>query len=230
MTGTELARVIIVDDDEDIRIALETLMQSLGRETLGFEDGVSFLQYLDDHSIDDACILTDVRMPRLSGIQLLERLKERGSPAQCIVMTSFADVPLAVRCMRLGAIDFIEKPFQEQRVIDAVEYGERRAVLRQQLGGLSDEVLQRFQSLTPRQREVMVHIARGSANKVVAEDLGISAKTVEIHRARVMRTMEATSLAELVRHVVGLERAGTVRPKACKRGTADADAGDAADG
>jgi two-component system response regulator FixJ len=223
MTGTELARVIIIDDDEDVRMAIEALMQSLGRETMSFEDGVSFLQYLEDHSIDDACILTDVRMPRLSGIQLLERLKERGSRAQCIVMTGYADVPLAVRCMRLGAIDFIEKPFQEQRVIDAVELGERRAAQRQQLGGLSDEVMQRFNSLTPRQREVMVHIARGSANKIVAEDLGISAKTVEIHRARVMRTMEAGSLAELVRHVVSLERAGIVRPKPIRRGeSADA--------
>ena len=160
------------------------------------ESASAFLEGVAEPS---GCVLTDVRMPGIDGIELLRRLKARGSRVPVIVMTGHADVPLAVEAMREGALDFIEKPFDDELLLKAVRGALERHAQAAEQSAEAREVGERLASLSDRERDVLNGLVAGHANKVIAHDLGISPRTVEIYRANLMKKMQARSLSELVR-------------------------------
>lgn len=194
--GSE-AVVHVVDDDVAVRQSLLFLLASDGLAVRLHESASAFLDSVKEAGT--GCILTDVRMPGIDGIELLRRLKERGFALPVIVMTGHADVPLAVEAMKEGAADFIEKPFDDGLLLAAI----RSALERQEKTSLKDtqalEAKARIETLSERERQVLDGLVAGRANKVIAYDLGISPRTVEIYRANVMTKTQAGSLSELVR-------------------------------
>lgn len=196
--------VYIVDDDDAIRDSLGMLLESVGIEHIGFESAQALL---DQISVDKpGCIVSDIRMPGISGLELQLTLIDRQINMPMIFITGHGDVPMAVDAMRNGALDFIRKPFREQELLDrineafAVEH-QRRA---SQAGAA--EIRQRIGELSAREREVFERISQGQANKVVAIELGISERTVEVHRSNIMKKMEAKTLAHLVRMKLTLDQ------------------------
>ena len=189
------AVVHLIDDDEDVRRALSFLLGTAGFAVKVYESAVQFLDRYN--SSVSGCIVTDVRMPDMDGLQLLRRLKEIGVTLPLVIMTGHADVALAVEAMKIGAVDFIEKPFPDEVLLTAV----RSALARQPNLAVRDvdQVRTRLASLTAREREVLDGLLAGHPNKTIAYDLGLSPRTVEIHRANVMTKMGASSLSELVR-------------------------------
>ncbi len=192
--------VFIVDDDAAVRDSLKFLMRSVGHPVETFPSALEFLDaYRDDRP---GCLVLDVRMPGMSGMELQEKLVERRALVPIIIITGHGDVPMAVEAMEAGAMDFIQKPFRDQDLIDRINQAlEKDAKNRAALGELN-LIRERLTSLTPREREVMNLVVHGKANKVIAGDLDLSQRTVEIHRARVMEKMQASSLAHLVRMVI----------------------------
>lgn len=191
--------VYVIDDDEAVRDSLSILLESVG---LAHEVYGSALDFLDAFDPDrHACIVTDIRMPGMSGLELQQRLLESRCDAPLIFITGHGDVPMAVTAMKRGAADFIQKPFRDQELIDrihqALEQDKSRRAARQE----EREIRERIKTLTPREAEVMERVVSGQANKVIAMDLGVSQRTVELHRARVMRKLRMRSLAELVQAV-----------------------------
>ena len=189
--------VYIIDDDRLARESLQWLIESASQTVRVFENGSTFL---DRYRVGDpGCVVLDVRMPDINGMELHARLRERGANIPVIIVTGHADVTMAVRAMKAGAWDFIEKPYNDalmlERVQGAIAYDRdnRRNMKR------VEEIRQRAQLLTPREREVMGHVIQASQNKVIAQELGISVKTVELHRANLMAKMEVASSTELVR-------------------------------
>jgi two-component system response regulator FixJ len=196
------ATIFIVDDDDAIRDSLQLLLESAGFKNIhAYGSSRHFLEATTPQPGD--CLLLDIRMPDMDGLELQSELNRRGTRLAVIVMTGHADVPIAVRAMKAGATDFIEKPFSDLLLLEAV----RRALA--QSGELSrqteetHETRQRLATLTAREREVLEGMVAGRPNKVIAYDLGISPRTVEIHRARVMDKMQARSLSALVRMAIG---------------------------
>lgn len=189
-------RVWLVDDDADLRRSIEWLLRSVGLEVHAYGSATEFLERADLSM--HGCLLTDVRMPGLSGIELLERLKAMQTAPVSVVMTLHGDAPTAVRAMKAGAFDFIEKPFREQDLIDAVHralvHGEKSAVRRSKLLAARSAMA----ALTPRERDVFDRVSAGRMNKEVARDLNLSVRTVELHRAHVMEKLGAATLSELV--------------------------------
>lgn len=189
--------VFVVDDDEGIRRSLELLLHSVGLKVACFASTDAFIEAYDPNA--PGCLLLDIRLPSISGLALQEQLRSMHSILPIIFITAHADVPLAVRAMHAGAFDFLEKPFNDQELIDRTQAAlEHDADNRRQLGQ-HDEIKRRLAQLTAREREVMAHVVDGAANKVIAHNLGISERTVEIHRGRVMEKMNASSLAQLIR-------------------------------
>jgi two-component system response regulator FixJ len=186
--------VHLIDDDEDVRRALSFLLGTAGLAVRVYESAAAFLQH--DHKAVRGCIVTDVRMPGIDGLELLRRLKASGSTLPVVVMTGHADVPLAVAAMKAGALDFIEKPFGDDTLLAAIQAALAR---RDQAGAQAGQVRERLNALTPREREVLDGLMAGHPNKTIAYDLGLSPRTVEVHRANVMTKMGASSLSELVR-------------------------------
>lgn len=184
--------VLVVDDDEAVRDSLELLLESAGHQVKSFEAAVAALEFC--RTRPPACIVTDVRMPELDGLEFQERLAKAGIEVPLIVITGHADVPLAVRAMKAGAVDFIEKPFSDQVMLASIE-----SALKQPVRATDPALMERLASLTPREREVLELLVIGHPNKVIAHRLDISPRTVEIHRAHVMEKMKARSLPELVR-------------------------------
>ncbi|GIK35542.1 MAG: DNA-binding response regulator [Gammaproteobacteria bacterium] len=190
-------KVFVVDDDQAVRDSLGLLLRSMGQKARLFDSAQAFL---DDYDPNMAgCIVLDIRMPGMSGMELQQKLKTMHCTVPIIFVTGHGDVPMAVEAMHHGAFDFIQKPFRDQELLDRINQA-----LTWDQEHRSDEdyrrgVIERFQSLTPREREVMDCVVRGLANKVIAMDLSLSQRTVEIHRARVMEKMNARSLADLVR-------------------------------
>lgn len=198
--------VWIVDDDEAMRSSLKWLIESVGMRVESHDSANAFLQA--HYPGRFGCLLLDVRMPGMSGLELLEHLKEQQMMPPTIIITGHGDVPMAVRAMKAGALDFIEKPFNDEVLLDSI----RRALAieehrRDNSAGLV-EVSSRLEHLTPREHEVMQMVTEGMSNKEIANSLGVSAKTVEAHRARVMEKMQAGSLAELVRMAIAVEQQG----------------------
>jgi two-component system response regulator FixJ len=189
--------VYIVDDDEGVRGALRFLLEAADIETRLFESAVDFLRLSDD--LAPGCIVTDVRMPEVDGLELVRRLKARGLPHPVIVITGHGDIPLAVEAMKAGALDFLEKPFEDEvllssihAALDADEHAAKAEAAKRTFEGL-------LASLSPREQEVLHGVVAGKLNKTIAHELGISPRTVEIYRANMMMKTRANSLSELVR-------------------------------
>jgi FixJ family two-component response regulator len=200
-TAPNDAIVYVVDDDAPIRDALRLLMRSIGLEAQGFPSAAAFLAAWRPRR--RACLVTDVRMPGMSGLALQRELRDRGAKLPIILITGHGDVAMAVRAMKEGAADFIEKPFDDQTLIDAVHKALHEPALAFPLD--REEIEARMATLTPREREVMLLVAAGKPNKVVSTELDLSVRTVEVHRARVIEKMRADSLADLVRMAVACE-------------------------
>ncbi|HEX6860090.1 MAG TPA: response regulator FixJ [Caulobacteraceae bacterium] len=186
--------VHVIDDDEAVRQSLDFLFVSAGVPAATYESPTAFL--LKAEGLTDGCIVTDVRMPEMNGIELLRRLREIGVQLPVIVITGHGDVPLAVEAMKSGAADFLEKPFSDDLLLNAVE-----AAMSSQ-DGEDGEVRARLNQLSTRERQVLERLLVGQANKVIGRDLGISDRTVEIYRAKVMTKMGADSFADLIRMAV----------------------------
>ncbi|KSB89777.1 hypothetical protein AS593_01760 [Caulobacter vibrioides] len=193
-----LGAVCLVDDHGEFRQSAAWWLESLGYAVSTFDGARAFLDAGDPPP--DACLLLDVRMPDMSGLELLDALKARGCERPVIFMTGHGDVPLAVEAMQKGAVTFLEKPFQEAALEAALERAFAQA--RPALTPGQEAYARRVAGLTEREREVMALVVAGKVNKVIAYDLGISPKTVELHRSRIMTKMEATSLTRLVRMAV----------------------------
>jgi two-component system response regulator FixJ len=189
--------VHVVDDDLAVRQSLSFLLATVGLPVRLHESAAAFLETVKEPIA--GCIVTDVRMPEIDGIEFLRRLRSRGVSAPVIVMTGHADVPLAVEAMKQGAIDFIEKPFDDDLFIAAVRAALDRQEQNAHQNSQAAEIQVRLESLSERERQVLDGLVAGKANKVIAYDLGISPRTVEIYRANVMGKMQAASLSELVR-------------------------------
>lgn len=201
-------RVYVIDDDQAVRESLKWLLESVSLVAKTYPSAQDFLDDFDAQP--GGCIITDVRMPGMSGLDLHDTLRKRGVQIPTLVITGHADVPMAVRALKGGVFDFIEKPFNDQDLLDRVS----RAVTH---GGeqLDDAdwrtaVKRCYERLTPREQEVFALVVQGRSNKLVGAELGVSEKTVEIHRGNVMRKMDCTSLAALVRKAVLLEEEGIV--------------------
>jgi FixJ family two-component response regulator len=194
--------VYIVDDDEAVRNSLRLLLKSVGLTAQALPSAREFLDKYDPQQ--PGCLILDVRMPGMSGLDLQEQLNVRGAVIPVIFITGHGDIPMAVEAMQQGAFDFLQKPFRDQDLIDRIQ----RALAkdRSDRAELSERarVKERFESLTPREREVLDLVTSGKPNKIMAADLGVSQRTVEIHRARVMEKMHAASLAQLVRMMMDL--------------------------
>ena len=188
--------VYIVDDDSAVRDSLRMLLESAGHRVCGFDAARAFLS---DAKMDQGCLIVDIRMPGMSGLELQEELVRRNIALPVIVITGHGDVPLAVRAMTAGAVDFIEKPFDDQRMLDSVE----RALLignqKRSRAGEAQAARDLLSLLTPRERDVFDQLVKGHPNKIVAHELGISPRTVEIHRANVMDKLQARNLSDIVR-------------------------------
>jgi two-component system response regulator FixJ len=189
--------VHVIDDDEAVRQSLDFLLQSARFKTRTYETALAFLNALPD--ISSGCIVTDVKMPEMSGVELLRHLREKNLRIPVIIITGHADVPLAVEAMKSGASDFLEKPFDDEVLLTAVRSALAAAEDVSQRDGERAELQQRFATLSKREREVLEGLVAGKPNKTIAFDLGISPRTVEIYRANVMTKMRAVSLSELVR-------------------------------
>lgn len=192
--------IYIVEDDEAVRDSLALLLESEGLQVETFATGDAFLDAWNPEMA--GCLVLDIRMPGSDGLDVQRILNERGSLLPIIFVTGHGDVPLAVDAMKHGAVDFVQKPYREEELLDKIkaalaEDSQHRDSLRER-----HEILERIESLTPREREVMDRIVNGEANKVIAAELGISQRTVEIHRSRVLHKMGTHSVAPLVRMVL----------------------------
>jgi two-component system, LuxR family, response regulator FixJ len=189
--------IYIVDDDDGMRRALTVLMTTVGYQPMAFPRPSEFLAKYDPNQ--PSCLVLDVRMPEMSGLEVQQQLNRNGALLPVILVTGHGDIPMAVQAMKDGAFDFLQKPFRDQDLLDRINAALKQdAQNRESVDRLAD-LRARAESLTPREREVMGHVVDGKANKVIAIDLGLSERTVEIHRANVMEKMAARSVAHLVK-------------------------------
>ena len=189
--------IFVVDDDDAVRASLRALLETAGYRTARFGSGVAFLDSLDTGR--GACVLLDVKMPELDGLEVQRRLNERGVMLPVIIITGHGDIAMAVQAMRAGAVDFLEKPVSRDRLLEtvarAIEIGRNAGQDRRERSDIDT----RLEALTSREREVLEQLVMGRTNKVVAHELGISSRTVEVYRRNVMAKMDADSLSHLVR-------------------------------
>jgi two-component system response regulator FixJ len=189
--------VYVVDDDDGMRRALDTLLTTVGFKTAVFSRPSEFLA--EFHADAPGCLVLDIRMPEMSGLEVQQHLNTIGSMLPVIFVTGHGDVPMAVQAMKEGAFEFIQKPFRDQDLLDRINHALRQDTDNRNTLARRADVLHRVESLTPRERQVMDLVVDGAANKVIAIDLGLSERTVEIHRAKVMEKMSARSVAHLVK-------------------------------
>lgn len=189
--------VHVIDDDAAVRDALKLLLATEGHEVQTHESPIEFLQSIDRREL--GCIVTDVRMPEMNGIELLLKVKEMGLTLPVVVISAHADVPLAVQAMKEGAMDLLEKPFDDEALLASVRSALAHSTGRLAQHAEAQEIAKRLTTLTSRENEVLAALLKGLPNKIIAHELGISVRTVEVHRANVMAKMRAGSLPELVR-------------------------------
>lgn len=199
-------KVYVIDDDEAMRDSLDFMLGTADFHVTLFESAHNFLDTLS--SIEFGCVVSDVRMPGIDGIELLKRLKASPSLLPVVIMTGHGDVPLAVEAMKLGAVDFLEKPFEDDRLIGMIEAALRRAEPGAKSEAITLEIASRIATLSPRERQVMDGLIAGLSNKLIAREYDISPRTIEVYRANVMTKMQAASLSELVRLAM---RAGALK-------------------
>lgn len=188
--------VFVVDDDRAVRDSIQWLVESIGVDVETFDSPKRFLETCKPDR--PGCLLLDVRMPDMSGVQLQEILRKRGFTLPVIVITGYGEVTTAVRAMKQGAVDFVEKPFNDQALVELIQKCIERDAVDRETFAQRAQIRGRLALLTPREREVMDRVVAGKSNKEIAKQLDISLKTVEVHRSRVMQKMQAHSLAELV--------------------------------
>jgi len=202
--------VYLQDDEESNVVSLGRMLRASGFAIRGFTSAAEFLAAHDPGIA--GCLVADVRMPGMSGLELQQQLNVRGAVIPVIFITGHGDIPMAVEAMQHGAFDFLQKPFRDQDLIDRIQRALAKDARNRSSLKEHDRIRQRFDSLTPREREVLTLMTRGKANKVMAAELGLSQRTVEIHRARVMEKSGAASLAQLVRMVMDLEPTDAATP------------------
>ena len=191
--------IFVVDDDEGVRNSLRILLLSAGYKVIAFASAIEFLQA--DQSMG-ACLVTDIRMPKMSGLELQEELLKRRSTLPVIVITGHGDVPLAVRAMKSGAVDFIEKPFYDEVLLSSISKALDIGSRKRDASAEAEYAIKLISLLTPREVEVLEQLVAGRSNKHTANELSISPRTVEIHRARIMDKLQARSLSDLVRTAI----------------------------
>ena len=196
--------VYVIDDDAEVRKSLNLLFISVNQAVACYPDAIQFLNAIDSLEIDNCCIIADVRMPGMTGIELLAELKQRGKTPPMIFISGHGDISMAVSALKNGAIDFLTKPFNEETLLETVNstlrsqsnlQNERRNIV-----AYSD----RYGTLTPREKQIMHRVVNGDANKVIALDLAITQRTVELHRSNAMQKMEARTFSDLVRMAIAL--------------------------
>jgi two-component system response regulator FixJ len=203
---SDRGKVYVIDDDEAMRDSLDFLLGSAGFHVTLFESAHHFLDAVS--SIDFGCVVSDVRMPGIDGIELLKRMKASHSAFPVVIMTGHGDVPLAVEAMKLGAVDFLEKPFEDERLIGMIDAALRQAESSARSEAATLDIATRIATLSPRERQVMDGLIAGLSNKLIAREYDISPRTIEVYRANVMTKMQAGSLSELVRLAM---RAGALK-------------------
>lgn len=195
------AVVHVVDDDESARESLAFLLESADFQVLTYASAPEFLGALS--TAPDGCVITDVRMPEMTGLELVRRLAADGCRMPVVMITGHGDIPMAVEAMRAGVVDFVEKPFSDARILAALA---RAAAVKPAAVDEATPVRQRLETLSERERQVLDGVVAGHPNKVIARDLGISPRTVEIYRAKLMTKMQADNLAALVRMTLSLRQ------------------------
>ena len=197
MKTTDLPTVFIIDDDRGMRQAIQDLVESVGLRAESFATGGEFLRR--ERTAGPSCLVLDVRLPQMSGLDFQNRLAESGTQIPIIFITAHGDVPMSVKALKAGAVEFLTKPFRDQELLDAIQQAlQRDRVVREQQAEILD-VHTRYQTLTPREREVMTLVVSGLLNKQIASEFGASEATVKIHRGNMMQKMQVGSLIELVR-------------------------------
>jgi two-component system, LuxR family, response regulator FixJ len=189
--------VLVVDDDPDVRDSLRALLESAGYFVRDYDRATKILA--DPGIPEGACLIADIRMPDMDGLQLQEELSRRRIALPVIIITGHGDVPLAVRAMKAGAVDFIEKPFDGELMLDSVRRALALSEQTRSKAEAAELAARRIAALTPREKDVLAHLVAGRANKIIAYELGISPRTVEIHRGHLMEKMQAHSVSDLVR-------------------------------
>lgn len=197
MSSSEGRLIHLVDDDAGIRRSVGFMLKTSGHRVETYESGTELLK--KSGSLDEGCILLDIRMPGMDGLEVQQALQDKGVNLPVIIMTGHGDVGLAVRAMKAGAVDFIEKPFEKEALLGSIDEGFRRLSRREATDDRMRDAEVRLQALTPRERDVLDGLAQGLPNKTIAYDLGISARTVEIHRANLMTKLQVRSLSEALR-------------------------------
>ena len=203
---SDRGNVYVIDDDEAMRDSLDFLLGSADFHVTLFESAHHFLDAVSN--IDFGCVVSDVRMPGIDGIELLKRMKASHSAFPVVIMTGHGDVPLAVEAMKLGAVDFLEKPFEDDRLIGMIDAALRQAESSARSEAVTLDIAARIATLSPRERQVMGGLIAGLSNKLIAREYDISPRTIEVYRANVMTKMQAGSLSELVRLAI---RAGALK-------------------
>lgn len=189
--------VFIVDDDEAVRDSLKMMLESTGLAVEIFGTAEEFLASYDRSTT--GCLLSDVNLPDMSGLELQQKLAHEGGNLPVIIMTGYGDIPIAVKAMKAGAVEFIEKPFKRDVVVSIIQEALKHAKQPSELPSANEELTARISLLTPREQEVLEQLVIGHPNKIIAYELGISPRTVEVYRARVMKKMAAGSLSQLIR-------------------------------
>jgi two-component system, LuxR family, response regulator FixJ len=195
--------VHLIDDDAAVRDAVGLLLRTEGFKVAPYDSALAFLKSASARA--EGCVVTDVRMPEMNGIELIAKMKEERISIPVVVLTAHADVPLAVEAMKLGAVDLLEKPFEDEALIAAINAALERRNAEESRSRESNEIRSRLASLTRRENEILAGLLKGLSNKIIAHDLGISIRTAEVHRANIMAKMRAGNLAELVKMALAAE-------------------------